>query len=204
MWWKLAAAVALSAALSSPLGAQPLPALHDVQGVAADDVLNIRAEPSAQASIIGTLAPDAQGVEVVARNAAGTWGQINIGEQAGWVSLRYLALRGVHIDHYNLPVGLRCFGTEPFWSLRNAGGAWDYQTPDMLREGLEISIAQDSGIAEDLRRMVLFNGLGGPASAFIYPAACSDGMSDRAFGLAIGVMMSPSAPLLSGCCSLTP
>ncbi len=196
-------AFVLVAFLPLGLAAQPLPALYDVQGVAADDVLNIRAEPSARAAIIGRLAPDARGIEVVAHNVAGTWGQINTGERSGWVSLRYMALRGVHIDHYNLPVGLRCFGTEPFWSLENTDGAWSYRTPEMTRDGLEIRVAQDTGIPEDLRRMVQFNGLGGPATGFIYPAECNDGMSDRAYGLAIGVMMSPSAPLLSGCCSLT-
>lgn len=203
MWRIWMVVLAFASVIGTGVAAQPLPALYDVQGVAADDVLNIRTGPSARAQIIGGLAPDARGIEVVARNAAGTWGQINTGEQSGWVSLRYMALRGVHIDHYNLPVGLRCFGTEPFWSLENTGGAWDYRTPDMSREGLEIWIAQDSGISEDLRRMVLFNGLGGPATGFIYPAQCNDGMSDRAYGLAIGVMMSPSAPLLSGCCSLS-
>lgn len=196
-------ALGLVAILPMGLAAQPLPALYHVQGVAADDVLNIRAEPTTSAPIIGTLAPDARGIEVVARNAAGTWGQVNTGEQSGWVSLRFMARSGVHIDHYNLPVGLRCFGTEPFWSLENTGGAWAYRTPEASRDGLEIWIAQDTGIAEDLRRMVLFNGMGGPATAFIHPAECNDGMSDRAYGLAIGVMLSPSALLLSGCCSLT-
>ncbi len=187
----------------SSVAAQPFPSLFDVRAVAANDVLNVRAAPSAQATIIGALAPDARGIEVVAQNDAGTWGQVNTGEQSGWVSLRFMAARGVHIDHYNLPAGLTCFGTEPFWSLTNTGGAWRYHTPDFSREGLEVWIAQDSGIAGDLRRMVQFAGLGGPATAFIYPDQCSDGMSDRAYGLAISVMMAPSAPMLSGCCSLS-
>lgn len=42
-----------------------LPTLFDVQDVAAGDVLNIREAPNAKAAIIGTLAPDATGVEVV-------------------------------------------------------------------------------------------------------------------------------------------
>ncbi len=183
-------------------GARDLPQLFDVRGVATDDVLNIRAAPTASATIIGALPPDARGIEVVARNAAATWGQVNTGEQSGWVSLRYMEPRGVHIDHYNLPVGLSCFGTEPFWSLRNQGGSFDYSTPEIPGRALDIRVAQDSGLAEDLRRMVQFSGIDGPATAFIYPAACSDGMSDRAYGLSIGVMMSPGGRLLNGCCSL--
>lgn len=196
----IAAMIALAGSVAA---ARDLPQLFDVHGVAADDVLNIRAAPTASAPIIGGLAPDARRIEVVARNAAGTWGQVNTDEQSGWVSLRYMAPRGVHIDHYNLPVGLSCFGTEPFWSLRNQGGRLDYSTPEILGRALEIWIAQDSGLADDLRRMVQFNGIGGPATAYIYPAACDDGMSDRVYGLAIGVMMSPDSPLLHGCCSLS-
>jgi uncharacterized membrane protein len=193
----------LAALAAAPVRAEMLPQLYDVAGVTAGDVLNIRAAPQASAAIIGTLAPDAQGVEVVAQNASGTWGQINTGETAGWVNLRYLEARGVHIDNYNLPVGLSCYGTEPFWSLSNINGALQYEAMDGPAKALDIWIAQDSGIAGDLRRMILMAGLGGPATAFLYPAACTDGMSDRAFGLAISLMTAPDAPMLSGCCSLT-
>lgn len=184
-------------------GAQDLPQLHDVQGVAADDRLNVRAAPNAGAAVLGQLAPDARGIEVVARNPEGTWGQINLGEAAGWINLRFMAARGVQIDHYNLPVGLFCYGTEPFWALENMGGALQFDRPDAPARDLEIWQAQDSGIPGDLRRMIHLAGIGGPGTAFLYPAACNDGMSDRAFGLAISLMTAPDAPMLSGCCSLS-
>lgn len=198
-------ALALAGVLlsGSAVFAQTLPQLYNVEGVEAGDVLNIRDEPSASAAIIGTLARDARNVEVVAANPAGTWGQVNTAESSGWVNLRYMAAQGVHIDHYNLPDGLFCFGTEPFWSAQNTGGALHYDTPDAPARDLELWMAQDSGIAEDLRRMVQFAGIGGPGMAFIYPASCNDGMSDRAYGLAISLMTAPDAPLLSGCCSLS-
>ena len=183
--------------------ADPLPQLYDVTGVAAGDRLNIRAAPSAASDIIGALDRDARGIEVVARNPAGTWGQVNAGERAGWVSMRYLAARGVRIDHYNLPDGLGCYGTEPFWSLANTGGALRYQTPDGPARDLPISIAQDSRLADDLRRMIRFAGLDGPGVGFMYPATCTDGMSDRVFGLSISVMLGPDSPMLNGCCSLS-
>ncbi len=183
--------------------AQTLPQLYDVQNVASDDVLNIREEASASTAIIGTLSHDARGVEVVAVNDAGTWGQVNTGERAGWVNLRYMAERGVHIDNFNLPEGLACFGTEPFWSLQNIGGAMHFDRIDAAGVDFDLWIAQDSGIAEDLRRMVHMAGIGGPATAFIYPAACNDGMSDRAYGLALSLMTAPDAPMLSGCCTLS-
>lgn len=183
--------------------AQSLPQLYDVTGVEAGDTLNVRASDSASAEIIGTLARDAQAVEVIAVNDAGTWGQVNTAESAGWVNLRYLAERGVHIDHYNLPDGLFCMGTEPFWSAQNTGGQFHYDTPDAPARDMAIWMAQDSGIEGDLRRMVQFAGTTGPGMAFIYPSTCSDGMSDRAYGLSISLMTAPDAPLLSGCCTLS-
>ena len=183
--------------------AQPFPQLSDVQDVAANDVLNIRAAPSASAQIIGTLAHDDQSIEVVAANEAGDWGRVNTGEGSGWVNLRYMSAGRVHIDNYNLPDGLFCFGTEPFWSASNIGGALHYDTPDAPGQDMPVWIAQDSGIAEDLRRMVHMGGIGGQATAFIYPASCNDGMSDRAYGLAISLMTAPNAPLRSGCCTLS-
>ena len=200
-----AKALALICAIvfSTNATAQPLPQLYDVTGVGVGDQLNIRAEPSADAAPFGTLPRDARAIEVVALNEAGTWGQVNTAEASGWVNMRYMDERGVHIDHYNLPDGLFCMGTEPFWSAQNIGGRLHYDTPDAPARDMDIWIAQDSGIEGDLRRMLQFAGIGGPGMGFIYPAQCSDGMSDRAYGLAISLMTAPDAPMLSGCCTLS-
>jgi uncharacterized protein YgiM (DUF1202 family) len=56
------------------------PALHDVSGVAADDVLNIREAPDASAAIIGKLKPDAENVEVIRPDDHHSWGLVNTGE----------------------------------------------------------------------------------------------------------------------------
>ncbi len=188
---------------STAATAQTLPQLFDVTGVETGDVLNIRATDEANAEIIGTLRRDAQSIEVVAINSSGTWGQVNSGETTGWVNLSFLEAQGVAIDGFNLPNGLFCYGTEPFWSLQNIGGRLHYDTPDAPARDLDLWSAQDSGIEGDLRRMLHFAGLGGPGTAFIYPAQCSDGMSDRAFGLAISLMTAPVAQMRSGCCTLS-
>ena len=187
---------------SAAVLSQSIPQFHDVTKVAADDRLNVRAAPSSQAERIGALGPDARGIEVVAIDETGRWGKINLDETSGWVNLRYLAPRGVHIDNYNIPVGLSCYGTEPFWSLTYSNGTFDMDLLGDAPQRLTIEIAQDSGIDGDLRRMIHLNAHDVPATAFMYPAICNDGMSDRSFGLAISVMVSLSGPLLSGCCSL--
>ncbi len=195
-----AALLAVTALLATPLAAQNVPALYDL--AAPGPEVTVRAAPSGDAEALGAFGSDITLVEVVALSAEGDWGQVNLGEGSGWVEMAALELRGVHIDNYNLPDSLFCMGTEPFWSVSNINGALHYDTPDMPGADLAIWIAQDSGIAEDLRRMVQFAGIGGPGVAFLYPAQCSDGMSDRAYGLAISLMTAPGAPLLSGCCTL--
>jgi hypothetical protein len=64
-----------------------------VQGVAASDVLNVRAEPTAKSAILGKLAPDATGVRGTSnRISAGgsTWQEVECGQLHGWVNERFL------------------------------------------------------------------------------------------------------------------
>lgn len=190
--------------MATPASAQHDPQLYDVQGVVAGDVLNIRDAPSPSAPIIGSLPANATGVEVTDRTATRRWGRVNNGEGVGWVALRYLAAQGRAIDNYNLPIGMRCFGTEPFWSLTNTDGTLRYTDVTGADTPFTIEIAQDTGIADDLRRMIRLTGPDGAATAFTYPQECSDGMSDRLYAVAVSFMAGPDAPLLSGCCSLAP
>ena len=191
------------ACLAGLASAHDLPRLHDVQGVASDDVLNVRSDPGAGSEIVGELAPDARGVEVIARNDAGTWGQVNIQERSGWVSLRYMEPRDHEFDAHNLPVGLSCYGTEPFWSLTNMDGSMRYEAPIEDAQDMPIETTQTVQGRNDLRRMVRMRGPDGTASGFLYQAACNDGMSDRNFALSISLMMGPDGPLFSGCCTLS-
>lgn len=188
--------------------AQALPALYDVIGVAADDVLNIRAAPSASASIIGGLAQTATGVEVVAFSADGKWAQVNTHEASGWSSLRFLRPQG-RPDWFALRSDLRCFGTEPFWSfyLDAAQETVHLNTPD--EEGPEQDILSHwLGSRWQPVAAMQFASDGGGGMAVLRAQACSDGMSDRAFGLTLDLFLQKSstgpAASLHGCCSLMP
>lgn len=188
--------------------AQALPALYDVIGVAADDVLNIRAAPSASASIIGGLAQTATGVEVVAFSADGKWAQVNTHEASGWSSLRFLRPQG-RPDWFALRSDLRCFGTEPFWSfyLDAAQETVHLNTPD--EEGPEQDILSHwLGSRWQPVAAMQFASDGGDGMAVLRAQACSDGMSDRAFGLTLDLFLQKSstgpAASLHGCCSLMP
>lgn len=196
--------------LPLPAMAQTLPNLFSVTDVAADDVLNIRTMPDASASILSELPPNATGIEVIALDPTGKWAQVNTHEFAGWVATRYLAPEQSAWVHGELPKTLRCVGTEPFWSLRADGPQMilsEPGNPDPTERRLNLRRVMDRGFeGERLRALIAGDGIG-RLTAVIQPAACSDGMSDRSFGLNATVILDgQSAPsrMLTGCCSVAP
>lgn len=189
-------------AFASPALAAPeitFPTLFDVTGVVADDVLNIRAQPSAEAPIVGTLPPDATDIEVL--QADGGWGQVNAGEQSGWVSLRFLAEQPGVWERGALPSSFRCVGTEPFWNVAADGDDLIMSTPETERDARPVHATMDTGIPADPTRAVQAEGM----TLVATPDACSDGMSDRAFGLrALLILQGDNPQMLTGCCTVQP
>lgn len=209
-----AAAVLWLAVLGLPAAAQEFPALHSVTGVASDDVLNIRSAPSAGSEIIGTLAPDQTGVEVVQADSSGKWGLVNSGEQSGWTALRYLD-RVSSSNWYELPdQALECFGTEPFWSL-TLDDAASFSTPDSPGTSFTLAAREPaagrsgkSGFhAARLSSTETSSPEAVSLSGTLTAQHCSDGMSDRAYGISIDLLHLRSTgqlDVLTGCCSLLP
>lgn len=182
--------------------ADPFPALYDVSGVAADDVLNIRMEPSGETEIIGSLAANATDVEVVRLSDDQKWGLVNTGDLAGWTAMRYLARRpgqnwGV------IPLDLYCSGTEPFWTfdMDDAGKA-RFGAPG-AQDGFMIN-ARVPGLASPGDLAVIAEGPAGRTTAIVSQASCNDGMSNREFGYTVGLLReAPASTVLHmGCCSL--
>ena len=196
-------------AVASPAIATPeyiLPTLFDVTGVAANDVLNIRAAPSASAEIIGTLSHDARDIEVVGYDETGRWARINTGERSGWAALRYLAYQVDVWEPGALPPTLLCRGNEPFWSFRPRGDAMVFSTPDAPESMMRIEQVLATGMFRDPRRSVSAQGENLRMTAFMVPVACSDGMSDRSYGLDVTVILEGRGEpqMLTGCCSIAP
>ena len=194
---------------ASPAAATPeylLPTLFDVTGVAANDVLNIRAAPNASAAIIGTLSPDATDVEVVGDDETGRWARINIGEQSGWAALRFLAYQVEVWNPEALPATLHCLGNEPFWSFAPRGDRVVLSTPDAPESVMRIEQILTTGMFRDPRRSVSAQGETRRMTAVMVPMACSDGMSDRAYGLDVTVILEGrgQTQMLTGCCSVAP
>lgn len=192
-----AAFLGLVAALQ-PLLAQELPALYAVTGVAADDVLNIRLAPDPASAIIGTLAPNAQGVEVIA--IADGWASVDAGEQLGFAAARFLQREG-DTPWYRLDQPVSCFGAEPFWSF-------DIDAPQMtstftVAETPEPRILPLEGLwpGESWSRSAALSFAEG--MAVLRPEACNDGMSELGFGIGIEIFLNTGGGhRISGCCTL--
>jgi len=190
---------ALVATTAAPVLAQDFPALFRVVGVASNDVLNIRAEPSARAPIVGSFRPGERDIEVIGRNEAGTWGLVNVDEGTGWSSLRYLE-RETGEGWAGMGVPLTCFGTEPFWLAR--------YMPDFARLEVEVlgegtdafGVTWTGGIAGRPPYGAGMS-LSGDGFATFRGGTCSDGMSDRLYGISVLLYPGPGDGF-EGCCSL--
>lgn len=195
--------IAFSLALwALPSTAQDFPAPYRVVSVAEGDVLNVRAEPHAEAEPLGGLAPGAS-VEVVTLSENGRWGLVNLDERAGWASMRYLEAGG-EPGWRSGEVPLSCLGTEPFWRL-------DLHLPTHHAEffwpeepgGFEL-VADTANLSRTEFPPTLAAPLSGMREgvAVLRGAQCSDGMSDRAFGIQTQIYWRGEESGLSGCCHL--
>jgi uncharacterized membrane protein len=169
----------------------------DVTGVADDDVLNLRAEPRAGASLTGALSPTASGVEVVRRSEG--WAYVKSGTQAGWASARFLR-PVMSFEDGKPPSPLQCVGTEPFWSLSIAGKSATYQTPekDAVASGIQKIVQSRNSTIVWLVRPSSGPVLGATIEA---RQACSDNMSDHIYSFRVTIE-TRDGQLLSGCCDL--
>ena len=195
----------LLALVASIAQAEDLPAFHDVSGVTENDVLNVRAAPDISSSILSTLPHDATAIEVVARDADTQWAQINVGEQAGWVSLDFLARRAGQPDNM-LPRPLSCIGNEPFWTLKlPENGPAEIARIDA--EPVSIDTLDPVTSANRTDRYAVFGQGSEQVFTFIFHRdQCSDLMSDRVYGMSVDIFMTEQSGVsyVTGCCNLVP
>jgi uncharacterized membrane protein len=186
-------------ALVLPAGgamAQDLPARFTVTGVAAGDVLNVRAAPGASAPVLATLPPGSTGVEVLSLSPDGRWGLVPFREGSGWASMRYLSPEAP--SPTPLPRPLLCRGTEPFWALSVTAEGAVFETP----EGGRVELRQHGEVAGFRGGVATFDAGGETLDLTVIRAACSDGMSDRPYGLT-ALVWNRGEVFLEGCCALS-
>jgi len=201
---RLLAAVLVWVGFALLASADPFPMLYDVTGVAPNDELNIRAEPQASSLRLGALAYNARNIEIVRTDTKGRWGLLNWGETTGWVSMRYLRDRPDPLGF--LPAKtVRCFGTEPFWSLTiHQGEKSSFQLLGNPKLHGRVGTLNPSNGRRD-RLVVQGVDSIGQFSAVLRAQHCSDGMSDREYSIDADVLFHDDRmEYFAGCCSIAP
>lgn len=190
--------------LATSAAADDYPALYRVTGVASNDVLNIRTEPSAGSAIIGFFRPDERGVVVTALSPDGRWGRVNYYEQSGWSHMRYLD-REMEGSWRDGQTGLFCYGNEPYWNLRiflpsHRAEFQSLSTPD-AEGGFEL--VTDTGALPTTRfpptLAIPFSGTR-EGAVILRGDTCNDTMSDQLHGISAFLYWRGDTEAFSGCC----
>ncbi len=188
--------------MPAPLLAQPLlPALMVVTDVAANDTLNVRAEPRGSSRDIGDLF-NGERVEITALNGSGTWARIPWTGGDGWISMRYLRpVNRPEDPDSGMPLDLTCSGTEPFWL---AAFRPDRHLVIANLDGPDTVLSIDATTNSRNTYISTFAFKAGDYTGLLRRAECSDGMSDTTYGWALELIgySSGNLNLISGCCSV--
>ncbi|TNC46425.1 peptide-binding protein [Rubellimicrobium rubrum] len=189
-------AIAIALAFSTAATAQDLPGRFGVTDVAPNDVLNLRERPDPSAPVMGTLPPDAHGIEVLSLSPDGRWGLVPRPEGRAWAAMRFLSPEP--FDPRPVPRPLRCLGTEPFWSLRLSKDGAIFETPDQGERPLR----QHGEAGGSTGAVAAFDAGGETLDLTVIRQACSDGMSDRPYGFS-ALVWNRGDTFLEGCCTLS-
>ncbi|MGB0959788.1 MAG: hypothetical protein ACPGVK_06000 [Halocynthiibacter sp.] len=167
---------------------------YRVKDVAADDMLWVRAEPNAQAvPLDGLMSGDFVTVWDMRPNG---WAELSAREGVGYASARYLEQAVLPKTAEGLPLGLSCFGTEPFWGfeIRHDGSLFFERVDDTAV--LDDVQRVGSGVAGYPYRLQ-----GADISAVLNSEICSDGMSDRLYPWRVDVSVADRGTF-RGCCRI--
>jgi uncharacterized membrane protein len=187
---------------SGTASAQVLPALFDVTGVAAGDVLNIRNAPNAAGDIIGSFPADATGVEVVDLSDDGKWGSVGVADESGWVAMQFLQVQ--QIIPGTFPAPQRCIGTEPFWSMNVSENEATLMGPDLGTLG-NLILSVDRKVETDRVYIAGLTNADGQRTVVFSRELCFDGMSERLYGIGVAILsdVGSERDVLVGCCVMT-
>ncbi|WGI21578.1 hypothetical protein [Amylibacter sp. IMCC11727] len=192
---------------TAPISSQP----HKVIGVAANDVLNMRADIDysqsvSDSKVVGTIPHDADDVAVTGISIdvnGAKWREVLYEGKKGWVNARFLKPTSLYLE---TPEALICGGTEPFWDLTINEGGGQYSTPE-IEDPMQLAyqkFTQGAG-RTDLWGHYLgsVDGTVNVAAIVRYTEACFDGMSDFTYDfevllLELGERRAP----VYGCCRI--
>ncbi len=171
---------------------------YKVVGVRKNNILNVRSSPGLKSKIIGSFAYNEALVEVTGR--FGRWLRVNLGESSGWVYSNYLqSIKLPMIAGTEIPVGLNCFGEEPFWNVILKEKQIEFQS---INDGNRVYNISE---IEGLGRKTIITGMnqnGEGISVKISEQACLSSMADTHFNWR--VQLTKNGSPLSGvqCCCM--
>jgi|TARA_B110000908_G_C10262671_1_gene460529 uncharacterized membrane protein len=125
--------------------------------------------------------PTASGIEIIKTSNDGRWGLVNISEGTGWVAMRYLT------KSRNPAPNTQCFGTEPFWSA-GFGPTASFELAGETAQEYQMFAKINSTNRTD-RFATVAQGPSGQLVATMSAKECSDGMSDRLYGLSAELLV---------------
>ncbi len=178
------------------------PGRYRVTGVDSSDTLNVRAEPTTGSAVVGQLPSDATGISALGGQVevgASTWLEIAYRDLRGWVNARYLMAQPIRTGE--LPMPLRCSGTEPFWSLSVDDGALLFDLLDDQRS-FAVSGPVRSANSTLIWSFPIENGETGSGALFVKETGdCSDGMSEQLYHFEVMLNLPGAGGVFSGCCN---
>jgi uncharacterized membrane protein len=165
---------------------------------------SIEARDAPGGAVVGLLPGGPGRIEALELDPSGEWALVALAESGGWIPVAGLAptepptLQGAPI-----PDGLRCLGTEPFWSLRFETERVVHETPETGETPVALSVAawpEGASIPLPIR----VTGAGVDLVGVLHHAACADGMSDRPYGWTLSIAASGGAARGPVACCLLP
>lgn len=181
--------------------------LMRVVNLPTNDSLNIRQGSSTSHSVIGNLR-DGVIVDSFGTDESGRWTRIAVGETTGWVASRFLEPRPMVFSQSNIPRGMQCVGTEPFWNYYFAGHADEGTLSRLGVTGPAEPVEEELFFAtpSSNRGMHVLSIEGAFHRSLLIFERCSDGMSDRLYPWSIHLQETGDGGgwLGSGCCTAAP
>lgn len=173
-----------------------------VTRVADDDVLNMRAEPTAKAAVVYSIPYDA--TNLLRLDIRKGWVKVHYSGHNGWIYDKYVK-ESAPVSALNVFGGeLFCVGTEPHWNLETQKqivrlSELDDDTSLLISSNFRNSVNRTDTWLVSLstpERERLLN------QAIIQKQVCSDGMSEEDYPYTIQLLTTYHTKLMSGCCKL--
>lgn len=209
--WSVVLLIVMSLIMLGALPKTATAAAYQVQGVAADDYLNMRAKPGVGGLVVTMLPPSANNISLTGERAqvgSSIWVRIKWQGKLGWVNRRYLALTNAQLPA-SLPVTpspqtedqtrLRCGGTEPFWGIDVTNAQATFSPAGGEKLSLPIKFRSASKNNPTIAAVDARNQSRNITMFLQKVESCSDGMSDVAYPFSVTAIINNDT-VYSGCC----